>query len=353
MSRVKCSVRVAGNAQHVYQVVTGFAMLGERREVDVSFDVVPATEAPVPSLNVLTATIDGRRVAYDMLDGYRNIPRPEMERLLSEVDCYFKRSFSERHNAELQQGDRIHPFGLSYVVTCRASVFRTMRLRDPLRQKASRAAKAIMGRSAYPRVRAFEAPPQVRDDPKVVFMTRVYDPSGEPGEDPQALLHGNAGPEREQINEMRAGCVRALREAFGPSFSGGLAPTAYGTARYPDCVSDAAALPRTQYLRAAKKADVGIATMGLHESNQWKLAEYVAASRAIVSERLRYQVPGFSQPQNYLEFETPEECVERTADLLGSRDRRLAMMRENARHYEAYVRPDSAVARTIEVVRAL
>lgn len=346
-------MRVAGNSQHVYQVVTGFALLGKRREVDVGFDVVPAAEAPVSSLNVLTATIDGRRVAYDMLDGYRNIPRPEMERLLSVVDAYFKRSFSERRNAELEHGDRIHPFGLSYVVTCGAPVFRAIRSRDPLRQKVSRTAKTLMGRTAYPGVRTFEAPPRLRDDPKVVFMTRVYDPSGEPGEDPQAFLDGNAGREREQINEMRAGCVRALREAFGPSFSGGLAPTAYGTARYPDCVTEAAALPRTQYVRAAKRADVGIATMGLHESNQWKLAEYVAASRAIVSERLRYEVPGFTPPENYLEFDTPEECVERTAELLGDPERRLAMMQANARHYEAYVRPDSAVRRTLDVVRAL
>ncbi|MFN2588994.1 MAG: glycosyltransferase [Actinomycetota bacterium] len=347
MRRVECSVRVAGNPQHVYQVVAGFAMLGARGEVDVRFDLLPAEEAPFSSPNVITATVAGRPVAYDMLDGYHNIPRDELEGLLSSVDVCFKRSFSPAENDSLAHGDRIRAFGLSYPVTCRAAVFRRMRAADPPRRRLVRAFKAAAGRSPHPHVKAFEGGPVVRDDPVVVFMTRVYDPAGEPGEDPGVLLRENAGPERQEINEMRAGCVRRLREAFGRSFVGGLAPTAFAAARYPDCLLDRAEVSRSRFLRTLKAADVGVATMGLHRSNQWKLAEYLAASKAVVSERLRYEVPGFTPPENYLSFDTPGECVERVADLLDDPDRRLAMMRANQEHYEGYVRPDRAVRRTI------
>jgi hypothetical protein len=48
--------------------------------------------------------------------------------------------------------------------------------------------------------------------------------------------------------------------------------------------------------------------MGLYESNGWKLGEYVAGSKAIVSEHLHYDAPGnFSPEQNYLEFNSADE----------------------------------------------
>ncbi|MDQ3952287.1 MAG: glycosyltransferase family 1 protein [Actinomycetota bacterium] len=349
-ARPRCTVRVAGNPQHVYQVVAGFAMLASRREIDFAYDLVPAADAPFGHANVVTATITGRPVAYDMLDGYVNIPRSELERALGSVDLYFKRSFSRAENASLVHGDRIRPFGLNYPVTYRAAVFRRMRAGDPLRQRLVRGLKSAAGRSPHPHVETFESPPQVRDDPRVVFQTRVYDPEGEPGEDPALLARENAGAERRQLNEMRVGCVRSLREAFGESFVGGVAPTAFAASQYPDCLLDPAEVSRPRYLRALKDADVGVATVGLHQSNQWKLAEYVAASKAVVAERLRYEVPAFSSPANYLSFDTAGECVEQVAALLADPGRRLAMMEANRQHYEAYVRPDSAIRRTIREI---
>lgn len=346
-SRPRCSLRVAGNPQHVYQVVAGFAMLADRGEIDIAFDLVSAGEAPFGHPNVVTGTIAERPVAYDMLDGYVNISRAELERATASVDLYFKRSFSAAENATLTHGDRIRAFGLNYPVTCRATVFRRMRAGDPLRRRLARGLKAVAGRSPHPYVETFESPPRARDDPKVVFMTRVYDPAGEPGEDLALLRRENAGPEREELNEMRVRCARVLREAFGPSFVGGVAPTAFAAARYPDCLLDPSAVSRIRYLRTLQGADVGVATVGLHQSNQWKLAEYVAASKAIVAERLRYEVPGFRTPENYLEFETAEGCVEQVGRLLAERGRRAAMMKASREYYEVYVRPDSAIRRTI------
>jgi hypothetical protein len=52
-----------------------------------------------------------------------------------------------------------------------------------------------------------------------------------------------------------------------------------------------------------------VATTGLHGSIEWKMAEYIAVSKAIVSEELNYSVSAdFARGKNCLDFTTPEEC---------------------------------------------
>lgn len=341
----ECHVTVAGNSPHVHQVVAGFTLLGARRELEVTFDVVPADAAPLGSAHLLLAEVDGRRVGYDMLDGY-NLPAERLEGAVASVDLYFKRSFDQARNAALTHRDRMHPFGLNYQVRTRAEVFRRMAALDPLHVHVGRLGKSALGRSALLLPKSFEGAPIAREDPRVIFMSRVYDPSGEPREE---AIGEEVAAEREQLNAMRVACVRALREAFGSRFVGGLVPTRFARARYGDCVLPERAVSRRRFLRALHAADVAVATTGLHGSVQWKLSEYLAAGKAVVSEPLRYEVPSLSSPENYLTFRTPEECVRQTEALLGHPDRRLAMMAANRDYYDAFVRPDSAVARTLRI----
>jgi hypothetical protein len=84
--------------------------------------------------------------------------------------------------------------------------------------------------------------------------------------------------------------------------------------------------------------------MGLHQSIGWKFAEYVAASKAIVSETLHYDVPGaFGEGRNYLSFRTPEECVEAVSRLIRDDRLRQMIMRNNWNYYRRHVRPDRLV----------
>jgi hypothetical protein len=74
-----------------------------------------------------------------------------------------------------------------------------------------------------------------------------------------------------------------------------------------------------------------VATMGLHRSNRWKLAEYIASSRAIVCEELQHDAPDLLPDRNFLPFKTTSECVERVGELMESAAQRTAMAEATAR----------------------
>jgi hypothetical protein len=180
-------------------------------------------------------------------------------------------------------------------------------------------------------------------------MSRPYDPFEVPG------LPRDQIAQIEQLNEMRAGCIRSLRKEFGPRFHGGFEHTEYAVRKYGDALAGRASDTRkNSYLRLLRDYPIGVATTGLHGSIGWKLAEYVATSRAIVTEPLRSLVPGpFDCPVNYLTFRTSAECVERVAGLLEDREARERMMDANRVYYHEWLRPDSLVKRTLEIAARL
>ena len=92
-------------------------------------------------------------------------------------------------------------------------------------------------------------------------------------------------------------------------------------------------------------------TVGLNGSNGWKLGEYVAFSKAIVTEPLRFRVIGdFEKEKNYLEFVNPEELIESVTRLYEDRNLRMAIMMNNYRYYQSYVRPDALVLNSLAAV---
>ncbi len=209
----------------------------------------------------------------------------------------------------------------------------------------SRLARRPAGRAFCP-VSAFEASPSTSDRPRVLLLTRTWDPKVV--QDDAALAEAWAS-----LNRNRATCIRLLRRELGPNLVSGFAPTPDAVRDYGDCVVDEPRVTRKAfYLELMRRSEVCIATTGLAGSNGWRLGEYIAASRAIVSERLLAQVPGdFTSGTNYSSFETPEECVERVVTMVGDRQLRLSMMEANRRYYEAYLRPDRLVANSLSIAR--
>jgi hypothetical protein len=105
---------------------------------------------------------------------------------------------------------------------------------------------------------------------------------------------------------------------------------------------------KSAYLSLLHRASVGIATTGLQGSNGWKLGEYVAAAKAIVTEPLRYSLPGRFEPdRNYLLFRDEHECLKATQTLIRNRTMRHAMMHENLAYYRCHLRPDALVLNTL------
>lgn len=152
---------------------------------------------------------------------------------------------------------------------------------------------------------------------------------------------------------MRARCIALLRKELGPRFLGGFVPDRFARERYGKLLATEGLTAREQYFEALRRFPICIATTGLHGTIGWKLAEYVAFSRAILCEPLPCQLPGgFAAGTHYLPFTRPEECVAQAQRLIANRDLRAGMMASNAEYYRAHVRPDSLVLHALVTARA-
>jgi hypothetical protein len=188
----------------------------------------------------------------------------------------------------------------------------------------------------------FELPPKKQKDPKIIFMAQVWDPD--------RVKRPDAVQDRLRINEMRCDCIRLLRREFPRQFVGGIFPSEYAMANYKDVViQDERLFHKQNYLHIMQDSDIGIASTGLLKSNGYKLAEYIAASKAVVSEKLFFEVPGCFLPEiNYLEFSSSTECVEKVQRLVGDDAFRFEMMKQNKSYYDQYLRPDILVWNSLQ-----
>ena len=97
-----------------------------------------------------------------------------------------------------------------------------------------------------------------------------------------------------------------------------------------------------------RRHPICIATSGLHRSTGWKFAEYLAMSRAIVSEKLHMRLPGpIAADTHYLEFDNFESCVTAVARLFEDAGKRNALMHAAATYSLHHVRPDALVAESL------
>lgn len=349
--RVPCRLILDGDSPHVRQVVTGFYELAAAGLVDLS--VRGQSHGPDEWVHPLTlrAEVGGRRVIYDANDGW--YVAPELEPYLPGADFYFKRAIDPQHLKGVPDSVHVAPLGLNYLVTSRRNLWHSGALPPNPRRLArsiARRASVFAGKLGVRDRRDmligdFEVSPYVHSAaPQVLFMCRAWESSP----------HGSAylRADCEAVNEMRASCIRAARAEFGEYFYGGFMIDDFTRREYGDCLlPDQKVSQRHAYLARVRESAVCVATTGLHGSIGWKMAEYVAASRAIVSEPLRYLVPGgFSPGRNFLEFTSLDSFIRNIDDLLCDVSQRKAMMHANWDYYWRWVRPDAQVMRTIEKV---
>lgn len=346
MTKLSVHVTVSGRNPATHHLITGFVMLERAGVVDLSLEFRPDLAPDHPSPSLVDAVVAGSiKIAYDVEDGYI-VDWSTRNKYLETVQLCFKRSYNERCHASSPFASQFRPLGLIYGVTAKHPFLRRQRMTP--RAYAKSLVQRTLGRQVVPYWWRFEDVPRRTKRPLIVFAAQAWDPRGEKGE-----YIGNydvARADREPLNEMRAECVRRLRKEFGSSFVGGLVATSYARERFPDCVIDTSLTNKRAFMELVKRSDICIATRGLFGSNGYKLGEYVAASKAIVSERLKYSVPGrFVDGRNYVGFDDPESCVERTATLFSSPAAIYAMQVENYRYYHRYVRPDQMVLNTLMV----
>jgi hypothetical protein len=350
-----CVLYVASDAAHLKQVFTGFAMLAKRGIIKLkqqfvgsnfrSLSGVPWSGADAPP--TLVASVGGKRICYNTADA-GTINRE----LLASVDYYYKRSYDPayiRANVAPAEQGKVLPLGLNYAVESsgfdryrieRARLHRgTARIRSAL--KGIAIDRVVPGLAATERLTSLEWPPSPEATPRVLFQSRLWDPDAIQDQSQRDVVR--------QLNERRVLCVKVLREAFGSRFSGGMAREPYAMRHFPESLLPETLSPaKREYLSLLPDHPICVSTTGLQRSIPWKFAEYVAFSRAIVTEKLEYGVPGdFTAGANYLEFETPEQLLSAVTSLVDDPARRIQMMERNREYYRRYLRPDVMVLNSL------
>ncbi|WP_338449845.1 glycosyltransferase family 1 protein [Niallia oryzisoli] len=355
MQKISCCIRLGEVPLHLYHVTAGFLMLKRQGIIDLKIERLSKHDKNKLPYNMMEVIInDEVRVLYDLNDGYDNLLTSGqnyvnfMDTLLIDYDICFKRSFSKEYNAKLKYSNKIYPLGLNYMVTIRGNISHVPTGNDPNKEKLKKLYRMLPFSEYYNglyNVESFENAPIKDRDPKILFMARLWDTKGDAG----LNIPPSKSEERVYINEVRAKCIRLCRKEFGKQFFGGVSPSNFSNEHYTDIViEDKTVTKRNNYLKKVKESSICIATMGLHESIGWKFAEYVSASRAIVTEELHYEVPGdFQNGINYLTFKTPEECVNQIYKLVMDDDYRYQMMVNNFNYYHQYVRPDRLVLNSL------
>jgi hypothetical protein len=302
----------------------------------------------------------GRRVEcyFDLRDGSKIDPLA-----IGSCDVYFKRGYagSAVQDLEPRHRGKVLPYGLNF--GCRSRTERKIAWRmlchlahngksltaGPERRRMfSSYRQLLFGRlnnarffCGPPLVEMFEVPPDTPVKPTILFLSRAW-------QSPKDRQGMNCCPVSRNLNDRRAETIRILKRAFGNRFIGGLAPDDFARKHYPDCLAQVSTR-QIDYLRLLRQSLIAVTTTGLHNSMGFKLAEYLAGSKCIVTEPLNYTLPTpLMEGVNYLTHTGPEECLEACRSLLHSPDRTMHMRKSNFDYYSSEVKPASLVAKHLQ-----
>ena len=337
---------IPSNQEHLAQLFTGFQELHRRKIVHVAQKLATERGRPVDNSNpwyrernsLLYAVLNGETVVcYDTHDsGHVH------DEILQQVHFYFKRSFTPEQR-QRPNGEKIHPLGLCYLIFTQSPDF-ARAWRGMVYERGAAAFKRVMKSTLMQEKRHlgnFYPRPQLNQTPRVLFLVRLWDPD--------EVSCQKLREERFELNARRVKCIRRLRHELGERFVGGLAPTPFALREFPGDIAENPAWCR-DYIHFQREFPIGVATTGIHGSIGFKFAEYIAQAKAVISEPLQFQPTGdLATPKNYLEFTSPDECVEAAVRLLENRELRISMIMDNYRYYHAFLRPDTLILNSLAV----
>jgi hypothetical protein len=351
LAAISCRLLYGSASPHLQQLYTGLHLLQRSGFLRISQQI---RRTPVRYLDDaphlrgadhahLDVVVEGRlRLHFDTHDA-QEIALGELE----DCDFYFKRSYLPAAVASLEvhQRGKVLPLGLNYrVLPDSRDIFalrRGLSMTGVSRASFSALKHAFDTRNRFgfqPRLSHMEAAPDLEASPNVLFLVAAYDPYDDPHRSQEKI------DDRICINETRACCIRLLKEALGPRFTGGFTRSRFTLERYGDLVVPPDSTSQQSYLRTLRAFPICVASTGLHGSTGWKFAEYIAFAKAVLSEPLVYDLPGgFASGRNYIEFTSPQECVAGAVRLIEDSTLRRQIMRTNATYYRDYLRPDSLV----------
>lgn len=337
MKKIECTVEYL-NSPHLAQLYHGFLLLEKKGIINLKFYQSNNSQTGKPVIRVkLNEEIS---LVYDTLDGLNwnnSLDRlGNMSYFASNFDCdfYFKRSYAKELSDPELNGPKVLPLGLNYNIDTEI-LFPS--LRDHVKKLVFYFLKSKKKSVAQS---DFEYYPIFNDKPRILFLARLWNP--DEIENNSIVKH-----EREVINFNRIEFIKICKEYYGDYFTGGLQLDKFAQSLAPELCVSSSSTSKVSFLNQIKQHDICISTLGLHGSTGWKFGEYIAASRAIVSEPLVYDSPGLSEEKHYLSFSTKDELIHSIDSLFNNKNNLREMMLNNYHYYNNYLRPDSLVLNTL------
>lgn len=333
------------HCKHLNIIYDGFEKL--RKKGIIELVIKPkVNNSRKPLLKVLVN--NKYRVIYDTLDGFNWVNGSYQENLNYfknniKADFYFKRSYSEIIKKDAPQNCQIFPLGLYFFVKPEGKYPIEFKDRlhniyfNKLRKLYYNFDLSILFNSKKDDLEYY---PILNKVNRILFLTRIWNPDDVETEVLKI--------ERERINKDRISVIRECRKEFGDIFIGGLQYDSFSVKKCKDLVVPYTVTNKKSFLRNIKISNICIATTGLHNSIGGKLAEYISASRGIVSQPLNYKPTGdFETGKNYSVFNNESELLNCIYHLLTNRDKLASMMHSNFNYYNNYLRSDILVLNTL------
>jgi hypothetical protein len=344
MPQVTCYIDACQNLYALSKLHTGLCLLAAGGEINLRFAAPPEDrrfycEEGLTALAIRTESGEERLAAIDVYDRADVFGRE----LLEGCDLYFKRSYFAAGIGRLpaRWQSKIAPFGMNYACYTSGKYWRAIagpvygHLCHALPGGPAAVKNALLQILMIPRYALFEREPSMALRTEIVFQTRVWtqaDCSTEP---------------IEPLNESRAALVRALRKSFPKHFRGGLIPTKLARELYPDALTTEPTRP-AGYLAASRESLIGISTHGLHHSTPFKLPEYLAGSKCVVSEPLRNELPeALEDGREALWFRGIDECLAKCEELLRWPERARELRHNAWSYYQEQVAPAAHIRKCL------
>ena len=325
-------IDLLSHAHHLNQILTGYHCFCKNNGYKLVIEDCSSNNKYQYKKTALVVYFNDKILVYDMADGYQSVD--VIKYLLEISDFYFKRSFSNEENVKNGLSG-ILPLGMNYDVTYLGNPLMKTRKLGKLRSFLS----VMTGTMITPQ--KIENIPEYKEKGHTVLFSARLWPF-------DSSLTEAENSEREIINESRIKIIRSLKNKLGDRFFGGLDDSALTREMAPDLILSKKWTNRANYIRIMKNADICIATTGLHKSIGGKMGEYVAAGKAIVTEKLYYDVTGdFKKDKNYLEFETVDDCLNSVNYLLDNPAKIYQMQMENYDYYKEFLQPEKLVENSL------
>lgn len=330
-------------SQHLSQLYAGFEMLQKQGIAEVTLR--PGSgDLLKPMLRVIVN--DKFNLLYDTMDGLNWVDGDLNDNLSYfkknfKADFYFKRSFVHQLIEYAPENCQVYPLGLNYPISPRHLFRRNFkdRVKNAIRNNyfLSNYLKIIDSDIFSENFEFFPVPDKTN---RVLFLTRLWNPREVKQEKLQA--------ERDSMNKFRIQCIRQCKREFGQHFIGGIQMDDFSVSECRELAIPYSLSRREVYLNSVKNSNICVATTGLHNSMGFKLGEYVAASRAIVTEPLHYELPGkFENNNNYLSFTDTDGLIRHIYSLFNDKVAMQRMMNNNFQYYNTNLRPDLLVLNSL------